>query len=60
MLIMFVVKYDSPEEMSLETIVSAGGNPKLLQQIYGNECYKKAAMSWLPFLNERGFLDTML
>jgi hypothetical protein len=60
MVIMFVVKYDSPEEMSMETLMMEGGSPEMMNRIYGNDCYKKALQLWLPFMNKRGFLDTMM
>lgn len=57
---MFIVKYDSQEEMNMEILMSQGGNPEVLDRIYGNEIYKKALKLWLPFLNKRGFLDTLI
>ena len=29
-------------------------------RIYGNETYKKALKLWLPFLDERGYLDSLM
>lgn len=60
MIILFVVKYDSPEEMSMETLMIEGGSPEMMNRIYGNDCYKKALKLWLPFMSKRGFLDTLM
>lgn len=60
MFILFVVKYDSPEEISMETMMMGGDNPEMYQRIYYNDFFKKAVTTWLPFLNKRGFLDTLL
>lgn len=32
----------------------------IYKRIYGNETFKKAVKIWLPFMNKRGFLDTLL
>lgn len=60
MFILFVVKYDSPEEISIETMMMGGDDPDMYQRIYYNDCFKKAVTLWLPFLNKRGFLDTLI
>lgn len=59
MMILFVVKYDSDEEINMETMM-AGGDPEMIKRIYNNEVYKKAVKLWLPFLSKRGFLDTLI
>lgn len=58
-MILFVVKYSSNEEINMEIIMS-GGDASMIDRIYNNENYKKAVKSWLPFLDERGFLDTLI
>lgn len=60
MFILFVVKYDAPEEIDLQTMMMGGENPDMYRRIYYNENYKKAITLWLPFLNKRGFLDTLI
>jgi hypothetical protein len=63
MFILFVVKLESTEEISIETIMGQGDEPDLNEMyhhIYQNETYKRAIKMWLPFLNKRGFLDTLL
>jgi hypothetical protein len=60
MVTLFIVKYDSPEEMNMEIFMGEGGNPELLKRAYGNECYKAALKLWLPFMNKRGFLDGLV
>lgn len=60
MFILFVVKYDSPEEILMENLLMGGDNPEMYQRVYYNDIYKKAVTLWLPFLNNRGFLDTLL
>jgi hypothetical protein len=58
--IMFVTKYESSEEMNLETMMSTESPPEFYHRIYRNETFKKAVKMWLPFLDERGYLDVML
>ncbi|KAG5678863.1 hypothetical protein PVAND_008494 [Polypedilum vanderplanki] len=66
MFILFIVKYDSQEEITLEAMMGLGDQVEesivqaMYTRIYGNETYKKAVKLWLPFLNKRGFLDTLL
>lgn len=66
MFILFIVKYDSQEEMTLEAMLGMGDKVEdsvvqaMYKRIYGNDTYKKAVKLWLPFLNKRGFLDTLL
>lgn len=63
MFILSIVKNESTEELNFETLMN---NPddKVVQEVYDriykNETYKKAMKTWLPFLNKRGFLDTLL
>lgn len=63
MFILSIVKNESTEELNFETLMN---NPddKVVEEaydrIYKNETYKKAIKTWLPFLNKRGFLDTLL
>lgn len=61
MFIMFVTKYDSSEEINLEQMMQAEyPDPSFYHRIYRNENYKRALKLWLPFLDERGYLDTLL
>lgn len=62
MFILFICKYDHQDEMSIETVMNNDdeGAQKMLKTIYRNENYKKAVTLWLPFLNKRGLLDTMI
>lgn len=60
MFILFIVKYDCNEEMSIEQLMTGGDNPELIDRIYNNDNYKKAIKLWLPFLDKRGFLDTLI
>lgn len=61
MFILFVVKYESSEELSLEDMMKAESPDKdLYNKMYCNETYKKAIKTLLPFLDERGFLDSLL
>ena len=60
MFILFVVRNNSNEEMSIENMMTGGDNTEMMHKIYNNENYKKAIKLWLPFLNERGFLDTLI
>lgn len=62
--LLFIFKYDSSEELNLQMIMGQVDDveemKKMYIRIYRSETYKKAIKSWLPFLNERGFLDSML
>ncbi|KAG5683603.1 hypothetical protein PVAND_012876 [Polypedilum vanderplanki] len=58
--IMFVTKYDHSEEINLEVLMKGNSEPEFYQRIFHNENYKKALKQWLPFMDERGYLDVML
>lgn len=64
MFILTIVKNESTEEVNLEMIMGQSEDEEKLERmykrIYENETYKKAVKTWLPFLNKRGFLDSML
>lgn len=62
MFILFICKYDNAIVMSINTVMNNDdeGAQKMIKAIYRNENYKKAVTLWLPFLNERGFLDTVV
>lgn len=60
MFVMFIVKNDSPEEMTLDQILGGNDTAEMMHRVYHNETYKKALKTWLPFMNKRGFLDTMM
>jgi hypothetical protein len=60
MFIMFVTKYDQPEEINLENMMHNECPPEFYHRIFRNENFKKALKLWLPFLNDRGYLDVML
>ena len=62
MFILFICKYDNPEVMIMNTIMNEDDlvAQNMMKKIYRNENYKNALILWLPFLNERGFLDTMI
>lgn len=60
MLLLFVVKYDSPEEINLEMILSGSDNPEMMDRVFNNDNYKNAVKLWLKFLNKRGYLDMLI
>lgn len=60
MLILFIVKYESIEEFSIEQLMAGGDNSDMIERIYNNDNYKKAIKLWLRFLDKRGFLDTLI
>ena len=61
MFILFICKYNSEREITLDQIFKGGdGCQELLDVIYNNSNYEKACKKWLPFLNDRGFLDRMI
>lgn len=59
-MILFVVKYNSAEEITIETMMTGSNDPDIMDRVYKNDNYKKAVTMWLPFMNKRGFLDTLL
>ena len=63
MFILSIVKNESKEEINIETIMGQSSDAEAQEvyaRIYGNDTYKRALKKWLPFMNKRGFLDTML
>lgn len=61
--ILCAVKNESSEEINLEALMgelNEAEAKKIYARIYENETYKRAIKKWLPFLNKRGFLDTLL
>lgn len=58
--ILFVVKNDTSEEISMEKVITGPDDPILMDRIYNNDNYTKAMKVWLPFLDKRGFLDSLL
>lgn len=61
MFILFIVKYESSEEISLEQMMKAESvDEDLYKRIYQNDTYKKAVKTLLPFLDEKGYLDVLL
>lgn len=61
--VLSIVKNDSTEEINIETLFMETDEEivnEFYSRIYGNEIFKKAIKTWLPFLNKRGFLDTLL
>jgi len=61
MFVMFVVKYDSTQELDISQMFDqTKGDPEAFLNAFKNPIYKKAVETWLPFLDKRGFLDTFL
>lgn len=59
-MILSIVKYDSPEELNMEVILSGGDDEAMKDRIYNGENFRKAVKLWLPFMEERGFLDKLI
>lgn len=58
---MFIVKYDSKEELSLDFFTDPERfDIKQLEKAFNNNNYQKALGLWVPFLNKRGYLDALL
>jgi hypothetical protein len=55
--IMFVCKYNAQEEINMGELFSGVIDDASLKRIYSNDNYLKALESWLPFMEERGYLD---
>lgn len=60
MMILSIVKYDSPEELNMEVIMAGGDNEDMQDRIYNGANFRNAVKLWLPFLEERGFLDKLI
>jgi hypothetical protein len=61
MIILFVVKYDAKEEISIEDLMKPGPEQQeLLERVYKVENYVKAVQLLLPFMKKRGFLNCMI
>lgn len=59
---MFVTRYESSEVIDMGELFSKGESmsKEFYERIYCNETFKAAVRSWLPFLEERGYLDSLL
>lgn len=56
-----IVKSDSSDELNLETFVAnAADNSQMLLRAFVNPSYVAAVKAFLPFLDERGFLDALI
>ena len=56
---LFICKYDSHEEITLEILMkNEKGKEEAMNKIYQNENYKKAIKLWFPFLKKKGLLET--
>lgn len=61
MFILFIAKYESSEEIDLEDLMKAiSPNEEIYYRAYRNETFKKAVKTLLPFLEARGYLDSLL
>jgi hypothetical protein len=56
---LYAIKNDSPEEINLEEIMQSD-DPTMLRKMFSNENVKRSLKLWLPFLDERGFLDSLV
>lgn len=55
-----IVKNESSVEFDLHTLLNGSDeNMEMVKMCYQSESYKKALTAWLPFLDDRGFLDSM-
>ncbi|KAG5675465.1 hypothetical protein PVAND_005367 [Polypedilum vanderplanki] len=57
--IMFICKYNSEKEIIMADLFSGMIDDDTLKLIYSNDNYLKALETWLPFMDERGFLDIL-
>jgi hypothetical protein len=55
--IMFVCKYTSEQELNMADMFSGQISEEIMHLMYRNENYLKALESWLPFLEQRGYLN---
>lgn len=59
MFVLALIKNDSAEDINVTTLLSSVNDPQKLEGIFNNNNFKKAAKLWLPFMNERGFLNAI-
>jgi hypothetical protein len=61
MFVLFIAKYDGSDDLDLQKIMDPDKmDIEIVHNAFNNEIYKKALKTWLPFLNNRGYLDTLL
>lgn len=59
--IMFIVKFETNEEFDIENMMDPDkAKPEVMRANYLGELYQNALKEWLPFLNKRGFIDSLL
>lgn len=59
MLLLLIVKNDAQEEFDVNDLLNAQ-DVEFLKSTYRSDSYRKALRTWLPFFNERGYLDNMI
>lgn len=58
---LFPVKLATEKEFAIHHVYLGGDQAEeLLKIIFTNEIFARACKKWLPFLNERGFLDSLI
>lgn len=58
---LFPTKINTEMEINLDQVFLGGEQAEeILKIIFTNELYAKACQKWLPFFNERGFLDSLI
>lgn len=59
-LLVCFVKYNFSLEVDIQELLTGPENPEVLKMLFTNDNFRNAMQLWLPFLDERGFLDTMI
>jgi hypothetical protein len=55
--IMIIVKYSSDKEVKMEDMFTGVVDDGVVNDFFLNDLYVKALEIWLPFLEERGYLE---
>lgn len=56
---LYAIKNDSTGVVDLEKEMQSD-DPAVLRKMFSNENFKNSLKLWLPFLNQRGFLDSLI
>ena len=61
MSVMLIIKYESNTDLNIEALMDpTKSDAKVMEEAFSGKLYQESLKIWLPFLNKRGFLDTLL
>lgn len=59
MYILAIAKYNSANELAIETFFKCGDQTEMFEDIYSSKYYVRALKILLPFFKSRGLLDKL-